>query len=164
MPLQPNKYEARTKELTARLEEQLTQFANQDDFKRYLHFMASMRQYSIDNQILVFMQDPKATYVAGFQAWKKHQRFVQKGEKGIQIRAPIFEQRPVLDPVNNQPIYEDGKPKMDNVLVRYKWVTVFDIAQTEGKPLKVTRDFVNERFQTDEDATTLYENLKNYLT
>lgn len=164
MPLQPNKYEARTKELTARLEEQLTQFANQDDFKRYLHFMASMRQYSIDNQILVFMQDPKATYVAGFQAWKKHQRFVQKGEKGIQIRAPIFEQRPVLDSVTNQPIYEDGKPKMDNVLVRYKWVTVFDIAQTEGKPLKVTRDFVNERFQTDEDATALYENLKNYLT
>lgn len=164
MPLQPNKYETRTKELTAKLEEQLTQFANQDDFKRYLHFMASMRQYSIDNQILVFMQDPKATYVAGFQAWKKHQRFVQKGEKGIQIRAPIFEQRPVLDPVTNQPIYEDGKPKMDNVLVRYKWVTVFDIAQTEGKPLKVTRDFVNEGFQTDEDAAALYENLKSYLT
>ncbi|MEG0260955.1 MAG: ArdC-like ssDNA-binding domain-containing protein [Lysinibacillus sp.] len=164
MPLQPNKYEERTKELTARLEEQLTQFANQEDFKRYLHFMASMRQYSIDNQILVFMQDPKATYVAGFQAWKKHQRFVQKGEKGIQIRAPIFEHRPVLDPVTNKPIYdENGKPKMDNVLVRYKWVTVFDIAQTEGEPLKVTRDFVNERFQTDEDATALYENLKNYL-
>lgn len=165
MPLQPNKYEERTKELTARLEEQLTQFANQEDFKRYLHFMASMRQYSIDNQILIFMQDPKATYVAGFQAWKKHQRFVQKGEKGIQIRAPIFEQRSVLDPVTNQPVYdENGKPKTDNVLARYKWVTVFDIAQTEGEPLKVTRDFVNDRFQTDEDATALYENMKNYLT
>ncbi len=165
MPLQPNKYEERTKKLTARLEEQLTQFANQGDFKRYLHFMASMRQYSIDNQILIFMQDPKATYVAGFQAWKKHQRFVQKGEKGIQIRAPIFEQRPVLDPVTNQPAYdENGKPKTDNVLARYKWVTVFDIAQTEGEPLKVTRDFVNDRFQTDEDATALYENMKNYLT
>lgn len=165
MPLQPNKYEERTKELTARLEEQLTQFANQEDFKRYLHFMASMRQYSIDNQILIFMQDPEATYVAGFQAWKKHQRFVQKGEKGIQIRAPIFEQCPVLDPVTNQPVYdENGKPKTDNVLARYKWVTVFDIAQTEGEPLKVTRDFVNDRFQTDEDAAALYENMKNYLT
>lgn len=165
MPLQPNKYEERTKELTARLEEQLTQLANQEDFKRYLHFMASMRQYSIDNQILIFMQNPKATYVAGFQAWKKHQRFVQKGEKGIQIRAPIFEQRPVLDPVTNQPVYdENGKSKTDNVLARYKWVTVFDIAQTEGEPLKVTRDFVNDRFQTDEDATALYENMKNYLT
>ena len=164
MPLQPNKYEERTKELTAKLEEQLAQFANQEDFKRYLHFMASMRQYSIDNQILVFMQDPKATYVAGFQAWKKHQRFVQKGEKGIQIRAPIFEQHPVLDRATKKPLYdENGKPRMDNVLVRYKWVTVFDIAQTEGEPLKVTRDFVNERFQTDEDATALYENLKNYL-
>ncbi|MGN7410591.1 ArdC-like ssDNA-binding domain-containing protein [Sporosarcina sp. SAFN-010] len=164
MPLQPNKYEERTKELTARLEEQLTQFANQEDFKRYLHFMASMRQYSIDNQILVFMQDPKATYVAGFQAWKKHQRFVRKGEKGIQIRAPIFEQRPVLDPVTNNPIYENGKLKFDNVLARYKWVTVFDIDQTEGEPLKVTRDFVNERFQTDEDATVLYEDMKGYLS
>ncbi|WP_432356012.1 ArdC-like ssDNA-binding domain-containing protein [Sporosarcina sp. A2] len=164
MPLQPNKYEARTKELTARLEEQLTEFANQKDFKRYLHFMASMRQYSIDNQLLVFMQNPKATYVAGFQAWKKHQRVVQKGEKGIQIRAPIFEQRPVLDPATNQPVYEDEKPKMNTVLVRYKWVTVFDIAQTEGNPLKVTRDFVSDRFQTDDDATALYENMKNYLT
>lgn len=165
MPLQPNKYEERTKELTAKLEEQLTKFANQEDFKRYLHFMANMRQYSIDNQILIFMQDPKATYVAGFQAWKKHQRFVQKGEKGIQIRAPIFEQRPVLDRETKKPIYnENGKLKMDNVLARYKWVTVFDIAQTEGEPLKVTRDFVNDRFQTDEDATVLYENMKNYLT
>ncbi|MEK4715817.1 ArdC-like ssDNA-binding domain-containing protein [Sporosarcina sp. FSL K6-5500] len=165
MPLQPNKYEERTKELTARLEEQLTQFANQEDFKRYLHFMASMRQYSIDNQILVFMQDPKATYVAGFQAWKKHQRFVQKGEKGIQIRAPIFEQHPVLDRATKKPLYDEkGNPKMDTVLVRYKWVTVFDIAQTDGEPLKVTRDFVNDRFQTDEDATALYENMKNYLT
>ncbi|MBE1557127.1 ArdC-like ssDNA-binding domain-containing protein [Sporosarcina limicola] len=164
MPLQPNKYEERTKELTARLEEQLTQFANQEDFKRYLHFMASMRQYSIDNQILVFMQDPKATYIAGFQAWKKHQRFVQKGEKAIQIRAPIFEQHPVLDRVTKKPVYDEkGNPKMDTVLVRYKWVTVFDIAQTDGEPLKVTRDFVNERFQTDEDATALYENMKNYL-
>jgi len=165
MPLQPNKYEERTKELTAKLEEQLAQFANQEDFKRYLHFMASMRQYSIDNQILVFMQDPKATYVAGFQAWKKHQRFVQKGEKGIQIRAPIFEQHPVLDRATKKPVYDEkGNPKMDTVLVRYKWVTVFDIAQTDGEPLKVTRDFVNDRFQTDEDATALYENMKNYLT
>jgi len=119
MPLQPNKYEERTKELTAKLEEQLAQFANQEDFKRYLHFMASMRQYSIDNQILVFMQDPKATYVAGFQAWKKHQRFVQKGEKGIQIRAPIFEQHPVLDRATKKPVYDEkGNPKMDTVLVR----------------------------------------------
>lgn len=155
MPLQPNKYEARTKELTARLEEQWTQFASQDDFKCYLRFMASMRQYSIDNQILVFMQDPKATYVAGCQVWKKYQRFVQKDE----IRAPIFEQRLVLDPVTNQPIYENGKPKMDNVLVCYKWGTVFDIAQMGGKPLKVTRDFVNDRFQTDYDATALYNSI-----
>lgn len=163
MPLRSNQYEERTKELTAKLEEQLTQFANQDEFKRYLTFMASMRQYSVDNQILIFMQNPKATYVAGFQAWKKHERFVQKGEKGIQIRAPIFEQQPVLDPKTKQPIYENGEPKMDTVLVRYKWVTVFDVSQTAGEPLKVTRDFVNERFQTDADAQALYDSFKNYL-
>lgn len=163
MPLQPNSYEERTKELTIRLEEQLTQFANQAEFKRYLTFMASMRQYSVDNQILIFMQNSKATYVAGFQAWKKHERYVQKGEKGIQIRAPIFEQQPVLDPKTKQPVYENGELKMENVLVRYKWVTVFDIAQTAGEPLKVTRDFVNERFQTDEDAESLYTNIKSYL-
>lgn len=159
MPL----YEERTKELTTKLEEQLTQFANQAEFKRYLTFMASMRQYSVDNQILIFMQNPKATYVAGFQAWKKHERYVQKGQKGIQIRAPIFEQQPVLDPKTKQPVYENGELKMENVLVRYKWVTVFDIAQTAGEPLKVTRDFVNERFQTDEDAESLYTNIKSYL-
>lgn len=163
MPLRSNKYEERTKELTTRLEEQLTQFANQAEFKRYLTFMASMRQYSVDNQILIFMQNPKATYVAGFQAWKKHERYVQKGEKGIQIRAPIFEQQPVLDPKTKQPIYENGEPKMDTVLARYKWVTVFDVSQTAGEPLKVTRDFVNERFQTDADAKELYDSFKNYL-
>ena len=163
MPLRPNSYEERTKELTTRLEEQLTQFANQTEFKRYLTFMASMRQYSVDNQILIFMQNPKATYVAGFQAWKKHERYVQKGEKGIQIRAPIFEQQPVLDPKTKQPVYENGELKLENVLVRYKWVTVFDIAQTAGEPLKTTRDFVNERFQTDEDAQRLYDQFKNYL-
>lgn len=164
MPLRSNKYEERTKELTAKLDEQLTQFASQAEFKRYLHFMASMRQYSVDNQILIFMQNPKATYVAGFQAWKKHDRFVQKGEKGIQIRAPIFEQRPVLDPKTKQPVYENGELKLETVLVRYKWVTVFDISQTAGEPLKVTRDFVNERFQTDADAESLYTSMKNYLS
>ncbi|MEK4387967.1 ArdC family protein [Solibacillus sp. FSL W7-1464] len=163
MPLRPNSYEERTKELTTRLEEQLTQFANQAEFKRYLTFMASMRQYSVDNQILIFMQNPKATYVAGFQAWKKHERYVEKGEKGIQIRAPIFEQQPVLDPKTKQPVYENGELKLENVLVRYKWVTVFDIAQTAGEPLKTTRDFVNERFQTDEDAQRLYDQFKHYL-
>lgn len=71
MPLRPNSYEERTKELTTRLEEQLTQFANQAEFKRYLTFMASMRQYSVDNQILIFMQNPKATYVAGFSSMEK---------------------------------------------------------------------------------------------
>lgn len=164
MPLRPNNYEERTKALTAKLEQQLTQFANQEEFKRYLRFMAGMRQYSVENQILIFMQNPKATYVAGFQVWKKHERFVERGQKGIQIRAPIFEQQPVLDPKTKQPIYENGMLKMDTVLTGYKWVTVFDISQTQGAPLKVTKDFINERFQTDEQAASLYANMKHYLS
>lgn len=156
-------YEERTKVLTGKLEEQLTQFANQDEFKRYLTFMASMRQYSVDNQILIYLQNPKARYVAGFQAWKKHERFVQRGEKGIQVRAPIFEQQPVVDPETKKPVYQNGIPQMETVLVRYKWVTVFDIAQTDGKQLKVTEDFVNDRFQTDAEAKDLYARLKAHL-
>lgn len=89
MPLRPNSYEERTKELTTKLEEQLTQFANQAEFKRYLTFMASMRRYSVDNQILIFMQNPKATYIAGFQAWKKHERYVQK-ERRVFKFVPLF--------------------------------------------------------------------------
>lgn len=155
------KFEDRSKKLAKRIEKQLIDFTNQDEFKRYLHFMASMRNYSLENQLLIFSQNPRASYVAGFSAWKKLNRYVNKGEKAIFIKAPIFTEKSIIDKEPNKSISE--KTKAERVLMGYKFVSVFDISQTSGEELRLPRDFVKENFETSEQATIIYERLTRFL-
>lgn len=82
--------------LTDKVQEQLLQFANEEDFKQYLRFLPNMSQYSLENQLLIYTQNPNARHLAGFQAWKQQGRAVTRGERAIRIRAPIFEPREVF--------------------------------------------------------------------
>lgn len=89
-----------------------------------LEMQARFHNYSFGNVLLIYSQRPNATRVAGFQTWKKLGRWVKKGEKGIKILAPIFVKK--MDE-------ETGEEK--SVLAGFKVVTVFDVSQTDGKPL-----------------------------
>ena len=139
-----NKREEQLKEITERLEQGVQELFTSERYREYLNTMAKFHNYSFNNTLLIAMQKPDATLVAGYQAWqKKFNRHVLRGEKGIQIisPAPIREKEEVekIDPLTNEPILKaDGQPEteiIEHVIPRFKVATVFDISQTDGEPL-----------------------------
>ena len=123
--LRSEKASDRLKEITDRLEQGVTELFDSDHYKEYLRVMARFHRYSFNNTLLIAMQCPGATRLAGFQSWKKFGRHVKKGEKGIKVIAPTPFKKTVE---------EDGEEKVI-VVPRYKVVSTYDISQTEGKPL-----------------------------
>ena len=121
--------------LSDMLEEGLMRLKNSDDFKKYLTCMSRFHNYSYNNTLLIMMQMPKATYVAGFKSWKNNfDRNVKKGEKGIRIFAPA----PVKKTLEVNKYDEEGnvtKELKQITVPMFKPVTVFDVTQTEGKPI-----------------------------
>jgi hypothetical protein len=110
------------------LEKGIEQFLSSDKWKQYLTFQATFHDYSFNNCISILAQRPNATYVAGFEAWKKgFNRYVKKGEKGIAILLPVFKK------VKEKEEREDQKP--NRTLVRFRIGYVYDYAQTAGDPL-----------------------------
>ncbi len=100
----------------------------------YLAAMARFHSYSFGNILAIARQRPTATRVAGFQAWKEFGRFVKKGEKGIQILAPMVGHRRSKDDAEPTGSADDS-PKPQPVLIGFRAVYVFDVAQTEGADL-----------------------------
>jgi antirestriction protein ArdC/proteasome lid subunit RPN8/RPN11 len=131
-------------EITDKLEQGVHDLFESEKYKAYLSSMSKFHNYSLNNTILICMQKPDATLVAGYQAWRKnHGRQVKRGEKGIKIIAPspykIKTERDVIDPKTQQAVLDkDGKPKKETVEIErpsFRVVTVFDVSQTEGKEL-----------------------------
>lgn len=140
----PAKREDRIKEITERLEQGIRELFTSERYTEYLQTMSQFHHYSFNNTVLIAMQKPDATLVAGYQAWqKKFNRHVKRGEKGIQIiaPAPIREKYEVekIDPVTQEPVLrEDGQPEteeVEHIIPRFRVSTVFDVSQTEGEPL-----------------------------
>lgn len=140
----PGNREEQMKEITERLEQGVEELFTSERYAQYLKTMSQFHNYSFNNTLLIAMQKPDATLVAGYQAWqKKFERHVLKGEKGIQIIAPtpIKKKQEVeqIDQQTLQPIIgADGQPQTEEVEVvipRFRVTTVFDVSQTDGKPL-----------------------------
>lgn len=100
--------------------------------EEFLRFAASFHQYSFFNTLLIFLQRPTAARVAGLRKWNEMGRRVRKGEKGIAILAPVLVKKKftVIDETTGAEREEERE-----VLAGFKQVYVFDVAQTEGKPL-----------------------------
>lgn len=134
----------RIKEITAGIEKGIMELFESDRYRNYLTTMSRFHRYSLNNVMLIHAQRPNATLVAGFSKWKNSfGRHVKKGEKGIQILAPtpykIKVDKEKLDPDTKLPMLDDeGKPITEEnevTIPMFKVVSVFDVAQTEGKPL-----------------------------
>lgn len=150
----------RLQEITAGIEQGIKELFESDKYRRYLSVMSRFHCYSVNNTMLIYMQRPDATLVAGYNKWKNQfERHVKRGEHGITIIAPtpykkkIEEQK--LDPDTKAPMLDkDGKVIMEEKekeieIPLFRPVKVFDISQTDGKPLP-------------ELAASLSGNVQNY--
>ena len=133
----------RLKEITASIEDGIKELFQSESYAQYLQTMSRFHHYSVNNQVLIHMQKPDATLVAGFNKWNQFGRNVIKGEHGIKIIAPTPFKKKIeqekLDPDTQLPMLDaDGKIITEEKTIQipmYKPVTVFDVSQTEGKPL-----------------------------
>ncbi len=134
----------KVKEIADKLEEGLKELFNSEKYKSYLSTMSKFHNYSVNNTLLIALQRPDASLVAGYQAWQRNfNRHVNKGEKGIRILAPapykIKEERDKLDPVTGEVMLDkDGMPQTEEVEVKipaFRAVSVFDVKQTSGEPI-----------------------------
>ena len=139
-----NRNAQQVREITDKLEQGLKELFESERFKEYLKTMSKFYNYSFSNTLLIAMQKPDATLIAGYTAWQRNfDRYVMKGEKGIKILAPapykVQEEREKLDPATQKPVLDkDGKPVTETVEVTrpaFKVVSVFDVSQTDGKEL-----------------------------
>ncbi|HLG68488.1 MAG TPA: ArdC-like ssDNA-binding domain-containing protein [Acidimicrobiales bacterium] len=112
-------------DLLAQLAEGVSKLTTSDEWQRHLDFQSRFHRYSANNVMLIAMQNPYATRVAGFNAWRKMNRFVRKGEKAMWILAPMV--------YKQEPEPEDADPT--KVIRGFKYVPVFDVAQTDGEEL-----------------------------
>lgn len=138
------KREDQMKEITKKLERGVKELFTSDMYTEYLDTMSKFYNYSFNNTVLIAMQKPEATLVAGYQAWqKKFGRYVKKGQRGIRIIAPtpikLREEVEKYDPDTHELILRpDGQPETEEVvsiIPRFQVTTVFDVSQTDGKPL-----------------------------
>ena len=134
----------RMKEITDRLEAGIQALFESEQYKAYLTAMSKFHNYSFNNTLLIAMQKPDASLVAGFGKWRDDfERHVKKGEKGIKILAPspykVKKQMEKIDPATQKPVIgADGKPVTEEQEIEipaFRVVTVFDVSQTEGKEI-----------------------------
>ena len=134
----------RIKEITDSIEQGIKDMFNSDNYRKYLRTMSRFHNYSVNNIILIQMQCPDATHVAGFHKWKNELgRNVRKGERGIRILAPAPVKKKIemtkIDPHTQMPAKdENGNDITEEKEIKipyFKVVSVFDVSQTDGRPL-----------------------------
>jgi antirestriction protein ArdC len=147
------KIDTRVNEALERLESGVSRILDGEEFKRYLSVAARFHHYSPNNCLLILMQRPDATRVAGYRAWQQLGRQVRKGEKGIRILAPI-----------SRKVAEDEETgEVVRALVGFKTATVFDVSQTDGEPLtEAPRPEDLDSEEGAEIAGKVYEGLSRF--
>ena len=142
--LKSQKSTEKIKEITDRLEQGIQDLFDSDRFKEYLRVMSKFHDYSFNNTLLIAMQKPDATFVAGYTSWKKdYGRQVVSHAKSIKVLAPspykVKREVDKIDPTTKKPVIgKDGKPVKEETEITvpaFKVVSVFDVSQTEGKEL-----------------------------
>ncbi|MBG1236701.1 ArdC-like ssDNA-binding domain-containing protein [Lactiplantibacillus plantarum] len=155
----PNKADVKAwkAQLVAQAEQQILKLTDSDQFKKYLNTLAKFHQYSARNIDLIYAQNPQATQVAGFKQWQTDfNRTVNKGAKSIRIAAPIIKK---LTPAEQKRLDTTD----ERAIVGYRYLPIFDVAQTSGDPVLSAKDFVKENLADHQNVTSLYNAFKDYL-
>lgn len=155
----PNKADVKAwkAQLVAQAEQQILKLTDRDRFKQYLNTLAKFHHYSARNIDLIYAQNPQATQVAGFKQWQTaFNRTVKRGAKAIRIAAPIIKK---LTPAEKKRLDTTD----ERAIVGYRYLPVFDVAQTSGEPVLSAKDFVKENLADHQNVTSLYNAFKDYL-
>ena len=146
----------RLKAITDSIEKGIKEVFESGRYEEYLQVMSRFHNYSFNNTLLIYMQKPDATLVAGFNKWKdKFGRSVNKGEKGIKIIAPTPYkkkiEKDVLDPDTKLPMKDENgeiiKEEKEVSIPSFRPVTVFDVSQTSGKEIPTLASALNGKVE-----------------
>lgn len=148
--------------LHAQLSDGVLALNDPQDWQAWLKFASRFHKYSFGNSLLIMAQDPHATHVAGYQAFKAMGRQVRRGETGIKVLAPITRREPRLDDGGRPQHDESGRPLYRTHVVATKPVTVFDIRQTDGPPLP-DPGIGQPTLLTGQDPAGLWDRLQGFL-
>jgi hypothetical protein len=117
-------------EIKEQLDRGIQEVMTSEAFGKWLQFLSSFHNYSFNNTIFIYMQNPHATLVKGFREWKKHGRFVKEGAKAIKVLAPLIRKKD-----EDEEGLSDKDEKKEKTLYGFRYVNVFDVASTDGKEL-----------------------------
>lgn len=148
-----------------RIEDCLATINTDEDWLKFLSFQAQFYNYSFGNAMLIFSQNPNATYVKGYKAWNQLGRYVKKGSKGLAILAPCIRKVEVFKEPENKNLYhdEEAEKEIKKVVSGFRIAYVYDIADTDGDdsmlPVLVTGLAGN-----GEQEKEIYERLLNVIS
>lgn len=157
--------QGKIKSALERIEYGLASINTDQDWIRYLTFCSSFYNYSYNNIILIMMQRPDASYVAGYTAWRKLNRYPRKGEKGISILCPTFRKVEVIKEPDDVRVYNDkeAEKELKKVVSGFRIGHVFDIAQTDGDD-SMLPVLVTGLQGSSEQEKAVYEALLRYVS
>lgn len=147
----------KVKELTAKLDKGVEEILTSDRYRDYLKQMSKFHSYSFRNSLLILLQNENATFVAGYKTWQNQfNRNVNKGEKGITIFAPCpYKVKKETEFTNDK---GEKEKKVEEILIpKFRAVTVFDVSQTSGEPLKEIAEELKGEYK---DFSRLFEAIK----
>ena len=129
-----NKNQDKIKAALESIEFSLAAINTNEDWLKYLCFQSKFYNYSFGNTILIYSQNPEASYVKGYRAWNQLGRYVKKGAKGLAILAPCFKKTEVFKEPENKSEYQDaeGEKEIKKVVSGFRVTYVYDIADTDG--------------------------------
>ena len=153
------------KEALARIDTGLATINSDEDWLKFLRFQSLFYNYSFGNTMLIFLQNPEATYVKGFRAWNQLGRYVRKGEKGIAILAPCFRKVTDFKEPEDASVYHDeaGEKEEKRVIGGFRIAYVFDLAQTEGDDSQLPVLVTGLSGNGDQEKE-IYERLKAHIS
>lgn len=156
-----NKNQEKTKEALAKIETALQNINTDADWLAYLSFSSKFYRYSARNSLLIYAQNPQASYVKGYRAWNDLGRYVKKGAKGIAILAPCTRTIEVFKEPENKAEYQDAEAEKvkKTILSGFRIVYVYDIASTDGDDSQLPV-LVKGLSGNSEDEKALYERLR----
>lgn len=160
-----NKNQGKIKQALDRIEDCLATINTDEDWLKFLSFQSLFYNYSFGNAMLIYSQNPEASYVKGYKAWNQLGRYVKRGSKGLAILAPCFKKVEVFKEPENKAVYQDaeGEKETKRIVSGFRVTYVYDIADTDGSD-EYLPVLVKGLAGNSEEEKEIYEKLLAFIS